>query len=460
MWIPTTGGDSGGSGGGFSPNSGIEEDIQRRIDAEIENDRQRIEMERDRIEIERGRAEADAWYQRAQAALAKKRLALEAVQFGAQLGGPSNYSQYADYLSGARQIKGLPNYLGQLQKMLPGSLYNAPGPEGSRPPPQSMATLSEGIKAGAPVGARINAGGERLPHVASTAYPAGTVQASAMPGAQIPLGQPAAAMSWLPSGEISVRSVPAAGGVSAAVMPREYAPRYALNPGGFLPDAGALADASPYNEVNAPDQVVTYPGGSAPAPSPTPTSLPDWFAKNARKMWARPVADDPLKALKQNYRLDQFVTRNPDYAPYRQLAESYRAPATPADTVHAMQGYSGGGSPAPAATMAAQSPGGGQAQQADEPTDYRQLAIQAAVKKYKPSRQTGYSADDANFLRTVSQLAAMPHQLGNQAYESMTATERELFNSALKKQGWDPADVYERYQRSRVGNMGSAIGLA
>jgi len=96
VYIPN---DYGGGGGSFDP--AAEAETQRRVDAAMARDEAAVKAERDRIEIARGTAEANAWYQKAQIALEKKKLALSAVETAAKMGGPGNWTQYLDYINGA-----------------------------------------------------------------------------------------------------------------------------------------------------------------------------------------------------------------------------------------------------------------------------------------------------------------------------------------------------------------------
>jgi hypothetical protein len=135
------------------------------VDAQIANAKEGLRQKWAEIATAKGTAAANAWYQRAEIGLKKEELKLKAeiergtlglsfLSEAAKLGGPGNYFQYLDYLSGARQISGLPNWLGALAQNAPQFAFNAPGPESMRPPAQSMNTLGQSLVQGAPAGAQ------------------------------------------------------------------------------------------------------------------------------------------------------------------------------------------------------------------------------------------------------------------------------------------------------------------
>ena len=155
-----------------------------------------------------------------------------------------------------------------------------------------------------------------------------------------------------------------------------------------------------------------------------------------------------------------------DASPSNQYLAS-PAPAAPGQyrdprlATAAIAGYGGGGEAAAQAAV----PGAERLREGRRtpkpPPDPRQVAIQAIAKSYKPSYGRGYSQDDIVALETIRSIAGQgAHTMGNQAFEQMTQAERDLWASGMRKIGHDPADFFERYSRSRIGNMPGAVGLA
>lgn len=74
------------------------------------------------------------------------------------------------------------------------------------------------------------------------------------------------------------------------------------------------------------------------------------------------------------------------------------------------------------------------------------------VADYDPTEEQFKSG-----VRTLMQRGA--HRWGNQALERMTGTERAMLESGIKDAGGVPADYFEAYARSRIGNEGAGRAL-
>ena len=72
---------------------------------------------------------------------------------------------------------------------------------------------------------------------------------------------------------------------------------------------------------------------------------------------------------------------------------------------------------------------------------------------------TNSSTEDQFVANTRELMRRGAHQLGGQALERLTQTERDMLASGIKANGGIPADFFESYQRSRIDNSSSGRAL-